>query len=511
MVRWLPDVLLALLLALVIWCAVASLSMPFGRDQGILAWSAETMLAGGLPYRDAWDVKGPAAPASYALAFFLFGRHESAVRILDLIAICIAGLIYLSFSRRWTGSWRAGAFALCFFFFWTPRNFWDTAQPDLWAGVLVLASAWWLATEERSAARSAIAGALIGAAALVKPLFLCSAAGAAVPFLSRRGRSAFWWLVGGTAVPIVACVLIYVASGSLGSLINVQVHFDLANHATHHSTSPAWFLRHGLEPFSGIRGLAMATLIGIGLFVLQQVDRVSLGPIALNALVSYSLVFVQAKFYPYHFGPTMALLAPMAGLGAARVVDAVQEAATVPRSVLVAIPACALLALASTQAVDAVRATRPWWSYMRGTITHENYVATLDAPYAFPYAELVDAANYVQSHTGPNDPIYLLGFDALLYFEAARPSATRLGYSYPLVSGAWSDIAEARKELMRSLAGGGAALIVVEKNDANNLTGLTGADALLTFPELESLLAAGYEQAYDNATVTIYARRNPGD
>jgi hypothetical protein len=64
---------------------------------------------------------------------------------------------------------------------------------------------------------------------------------------------------------------------------------------------------------------------------------------------------------------------------------------------------------------------------------------------------------------------------------------------------------------MGSLANGAAALILVEKNDANNLTGQSGTDALQLFPELQRLLEASYEVCYDNPAVTIYARRSAGD
>ena len=50
----------ALALGLVAVWAVASLGWPFGLDQGIFAWVGDTVLRGGWPYRDAWEIKGPA-------------------------------------------------------------------------------------------------------------------------------------------------------------------------------------------------------------------------------------------------------------------------------------------------------------------------------------------------------------------------------------------------------------------------------------------------------------------
>ena len=39
--------------------AVVSLWWPYGWDQGAMAWVGDTIVDGGMPYRDAWDVKGP--------------------------------------------------------------------------------------------------------------------------------------------------------------------------------------------------------------------------------------------------------------------------------------------------------------------------------------------------------------------------------------------------------------------------------------------------------------------
>jgi len=88
---------IAFLLYLVLYgyaCLIAfsSLWWPMGRDQGILAWVGDTILNGGLPYRDAWDVKGPASHYVYALVGWLFGRNQWGIRLLDLLLVFAASL-----------------------------------------------------------------------------------------------------------------------------------------------------------------------------------------------------------------------------------------------------------------------------------------------------------------------------------------------------------------------------------------------------------------------------------
>ena len=43
-----------------------SLVQPMGADQGLYAYVGERILAGELPYRDAWDQKPPAIHYTYA-------------------------------------------------------------------------------------------------------------------------------------------------------------------------------------------------------------------------------------------------------------------------------------------------------------------------------------------------------------------------------------------------------------------------------------------------------------
>ena len=56
----------------VLLLTVATLSWPLGWDQGIYAWAGDVIVRGGLPYRDAWVMKGPLVFYTFALAQTLF-------------------------------------------------------------------------------------------------------------------------------------------------------------------------------------------------------------------------------------------------------------------------------------------------------------------------------------------------------------------------------------------------------------------------------------------------------
>src|SRR5213595_2969770 len=80
------------LLAIVCWVVVAAASLSillfsFGRDQGIYAVVADTILKGGMPYRDAWDFKPPGIFLTYALAQGVFGKSMLSIRLLEVIGL----------------------------------------------------------------------------------------------------------------------------------------------------------------------------------------------------------------------------------------------------------------------------------------------------------------------------------------------------------------------------------------------------------------------------------------
>src|SRR5882724_9164740 len=59
-----------------LWLFVQISMFKYGRDQGIYATVAATMLRGGMPYRDAWDFKPPGIYVIYALARAVFGPGQ---------------------------------------------------------------------------------------------------------------------------------------------------------------------------------------------------------------------------------------------------------------------------------------------------------------------------------------------------------------------------------------------------------------------------------------------------
>ena len=58
------------------------------------------MLRGGWPYRDAWEIKGPATHFLYALAQALFGRDVWGLRVLDLALLAASAAAAYGWTAR---------------------------------------------------------------------------------------------------------------------------------------------------------------------------------------------------------------------------------------------------------------------------------------------------------------------------------------------------------------------------------------------------------------------------
>jgi len=110
-----------------------SLIYPFGRDQGIHAFIADSVLDGKVLYRDIFNMKPPLTTGVHALALVLFGHSMTAIRLLDLLWTVATSLLVFAFARRAFGNPRAAALAgVLYSLQYYGCDFWTTAQTDGW-------------------------------------------------------------------------------------------------------------------------------------------------------------------------------------------------------------------------------------------------------------------------------------------------------------------------------------------------------------------------------------------
>lgn len=94
---------LALIIGLMAVAGWPSLSMPFRGDEALFAVVGQELAAGGVLYRDYWDVTNPGLFWFYQLAGTLFGFTEEGVRLFEWVWMTAFVLAVSEASRRKTG------------------------------------------------------------------------------------------------------------------------------------------------------------------------------------------------------------------------------------------------------------------------------------------------------------------------------------------------------------------------------------------------------------------------
>jgi hypothetical protein len=510
-----PILAAAALFALgVIWLPL-TLTLPLGRDQGIFAWVGTVILDGGMPYRDAWEVKGPLVGSIYAVALGLFGPFEWSVRLIDLL-IWLAGLGAL---------WRIGGIlnlgitfrllAIAVTVLSARGSYWDLGQPDAWAGLAALGVVAMLLSPRTNAVHYAAAGALVGATVLIKPVYvlfglaIIAAAFAQPMRLARRG-----WLIGagcaGGAAVIGLCIAIFAAKGALKDFIDTYIAFNLTSHFGQRSAT-FQAVADQLSWSSLLRlTWARVILICAGLWWLHWDAGRRAAPLSIALTSAYVAAIAQAKWYPYHFLPFEIL----SGLPVVYAVYYVTRPTVILQErmrTFVVLAACIWLCFASwtaDRALAVARTVKQTALHTVGRLPASDWDA-LFCSGDFCHRDIEDVATFVNATVAPGDSIYLWGFDALVYVLAERPSASRFGFNYPMIVGSPGYTERARLQLLGDLIARPPQAIVVQDGDQNNLYEYSSRKYLEGFDALSDFLSKNYTSVFKNSRFEVY-RRNDG-
>ena len=140
--------LFILIFVLVLLAALPVLTYPMGRDQGMYANIGRSIVYGGTPYVDMWDIKPPPIYYIYAAGIKLFGTTTRAIRAIDFTLIPFGMLgLYLLGTR--IAHRRLGLLsALIYGVFYFNEDFQNLTQSDSLVTVLLI---WAAHTAFRSA------------------------------------------------------------------------------------------------------------------------------------------------------------------------------------------------------------------------------------------------------------------------------------------------------------------------------------------------------------------------
>lgn len=502
-------------------------AFEYGRDQGIYAVVASTILHGGAPYKDAWDFKPPAIYAYFVAARALFGASMHAVRVVEAALLASMLWAFVVLSRRHLGSWRAGVLG------WTaavlayvPLGFWHTAQPETFA-CSALAWAWVCAGHRgrREALAWAGAGVLFGIAALLKPpLGGGAVVSAAVVAWTRRGRDGLppWRrfgvpvlaVGGGGLAALAATLLFFAAHGALGDLYDVFFVFAPGYTALgfHAGALPAALWRALSEWIFRFSPVAIIGLLPLALLpAVHEREREGVAHVLGTVLFALAGVAAQAKFFAYHYGAAVPLTGLLVGWG-------VWKGWLRVRRYFLAWPLVAALIVAAVAGwIPGLPRDEAFRERSRARLDALAAPATerraiLDRAYSKGDVEMAAdraVAGWLRAHTATGEPVFVWGFEPVIYDLSDRPPASRYIYDVPQRA-PWYRL-EARNRLMADLEASAPAAVIVQHGDALPL--VTGNDRdsaaeLATFPELQRWLVANYRPTARAGDLEIHKRFN---
>ncbi|MBI4703950.1 MAG: hypothetical protein HY744_22815 [Deltaproteobacteria bacterium] len=528
-------------------CGVAALVVAFsliqiatfgyGRDQGIYAVVARTMLEGGMPYRDAWDFKPPGIFLVYALARALVPEGQWAVRALEVASLAGMALGMMRLARLWWGSWRIGLVAGALgVLVHAQLDFWHTAQPESFGGMLTIAGLALVAASGPQGPllpsrgrllRYALCGLLFGCAGLLKPplagggavvamgaAWQAWRAGVGAGSAGRRAAHALGApvaLLAGGALAFAACLAWFAARGALGALY--QALFVFTPGYTALGWQDATLLGLLYDAFTRWL-LNYSSLLPVGLFALLGAGpclwrRPAVGLLAGVIAVHLLGVALQGKFFPYHFGATWPLTALLAALGYWWLWEHARRRGALG---LVLFAAAVLLAARLRTATKDLSDSfwQRSWERVR-LVAGRRTEPDLDA--LASVADVDAAANravagWLARHVPRGEPVYVWGFEPAIYDLGRLGLGSRYIYNVPQRVG-WA-AGEARAALLADLGHSRPRAIVVAHRDVFPMvTGnlLDSAGALGDFPALASFIEQGYAWQASIEDFDIYLAR----
>jgi hypothetical protein len=505
LVERLAPLVVAGAFAVACFSAITSLWLPFGWDHGMIAAVADAIAHGGLPYRDSWDMKGPLAFAPFALAQVLFGHVMWGIRLIEIVIV--VPLIY-AFHRAVSAQTTVvvGAGASVALYLWIASAGWFfTAQPDLWAALLVAAAACLVLNAEtpRGAATLALVGGLIGCAGLIKPTYLGFGL-APLAYLSvlqgadwpRRARLAAW-LAGGAAAPIILVVGYLALRGGLASAIEVHVLYASGPYRVLAPDVRTVILRIG-QFFATGPLLVLAPFVAAGLWA-RRGERTLLAPLLAWLLAAIVGLFLQGRFNAHHWFVLYPPLLTCAALGVHALARDAGQA-----SLGKVVSGVAALVFLGVVAASPAREVVRWARHVTGALPAEYY----DHYEFFTYkaGDEMRAARHLAARTGPDDGVFVWGNDATARFLADRPNPTRFEFDLPLTT--WGAFQGGyRGEMMADLAAAPPAYIIV----GTPWHGGPKQMHLDAFPEFLTFLTSRYVLETSIGSIDLYRRADRAD
>jgi len=521
--------ILALVAVLLLTAGLSLLSIhvPFGRDQGVTALVATTILDGGAPYRDVYHFNFPGIFFAYTLAMKLFGRTMEAVNLFDLF-YRLATLIAIYGVGRAVSGRSAGLFAGLFYGLFSTvlyTDYWDIAQKETFT-VLPVSLAVLLVFQATQAQRLGLgrlflAGVLVAMACQFKPTIgvVGVALAAEIAWAGKR-TSAFALpglalLAAGFVLGFIPLLLYLLATGTLrdmfegvfiyGRFYGGQAYAGLGNALGLALLRTAkWAL-----DWRALLALGLVSVIEAG-----REQRPGRRLLLLWTLAAYLNGLVQMKFFTYHWIPLLGPLSVLAGMGVPALFP---ERPRLKGPLLPWAAALFLVLLTAGSLSDPARRYRRELLYDLGRIQPEDFYRAYgnwgEGDICIR-AELT-VSDYLRRNTAADQKVLVFGLEPGINFLAGRKPPTRFVYDLPLTTDTRGNAGFAayqekiRNEFLADLEKHPPEYVVVVEKDATSIEPKESYQQMLAFVPFHEWLEQKY---YLETKIEHYFlfRRKPG-
>lgn len=442
--------LLGLVTILALAAALPVLTYPMGRDQGMYANIARTILNGGLPFVDMWDIKPPAIYYIYAVGIAIFGPGSAALRAIDLVTVPVTMAALYGLALRLTGR-RSGAALTAGLFpiFYFTETFASLTQSDsvvtlpmTLAVMCVVRACEGVRASRDALIWSLLAGMLCAATLWFKHYYALFVLALVIEhLLARRGvafKEALAFSLGGLFVGGVP-LLIFATNGVLDEMFAVfrgtsQYNAQAATGLADFLTQMRGYLQFRWWHWGPLLVLVATWPLTVILRLLPRPEH-SWGRwrvIGLWLASGLGFVLIQAKGFDTHWIPMLPPLAILGGAALDSWIGGMTNRVPPRYERLVAGGTYLLIVLffAAILVKDTwVRA----WPYLTGAEGQVIYYSRFQANDMKP-DESLQVIRYLERRTTPGDTLFVWGFRPEIYYLSGLRPATRFQAQFPLAS-----------------------------------------------------------------------------
>jgi hypothetical protein len=223
--------------------------------------------------------------------------------------------------------------------------------------------------------------------------------------------------------------------------------------------------------------------------------------LAIWLVLALLTVFIQGKYWLYHWIPATIALSVTTGIAVDYLVGKFEGYSLLTER------AASLLILMAVMATPGLRAlfhSYPWPMHAVALESDERFWSRFHTPDGdWQYRDIVELSTYVADHSQESDRVLVWGWDPLINVLSRRSSPTRFGYSYPLT------VTSPKQEGYRAIFLGEIErmppkFIVIDDSQKWSLADKPGLELLREFPEFSRIVASRYTMIGDIGTFQLW-------